>query len=129
MSHHPQIVPSNTSLSDASRIMAERNVGTLLVADPLKIKEGVRPNDLLGIVTDRDIVVRCVAQSRDPDLYTVSQAMSCPVFWCLENDPIMDAVDKMQNLGVRRLAVFTGETEQLSGFLSTDDISEEDKAA
>jgi nucleotide-binding universal stress UspA family protein len=67
--------------------MAEEGVGTLFVLDP-----EMRPR---GVLTDRDIAVRCVAQGRDPVHTAVAAVMSKPVVSVSESTPIEDALAKM----------------------------------
>lgn len=98
---------------DAARRMAERAVGTLVVVDELG-----RP---LGIVTDRDLMVRCLAEPADPRRTRVDRVMSGPVAWIHQDASVAAALEEMARLRVRRLAV-VDERERLVGLLALDDL-------
>ena len=97
----------------AARKMAEAQVGTLVVVDELG-----RP---LGIVTDRDLMVRCIAEERDPRRTSVGDVMSGPVAWVHEDTSLEDALEEMARLRVRRFAVVDAR-ERLVGLLALDDV-------
>lgn len=99
----------------AARRMVEHDVGTLVVV------EGNGTGDAIGIVTDRDIALRCVAANLDPDRATVAEIMTRPVKAIDEDTPIEDAIARMAERGTRRLIV-TGEGKRLVGILSLDDV-------
>jgi CBS domain-containing protein len=103
------------SVAEAARRMRERGVGTLLVLDDQR-----RP---LGILTDRDVVLRCVAEGRDPGATPVSAVMTSPVACVRESTPIEDALRRMASVRTRRLAV-TDDDGRLAGILSLDDAVE-----
>lgn len=96
----------------AARRMSERGVGTLVVVDELQ-----RP---LGIVTDRDLALRCTAQPRDPRRTRLYQVMSSPVVWVRDETPVEAALDEMARLRMRRLAVVDAKN-RLVGLVSLDD--------
>ena len=99
----------------AAQRMADHDVGTLVVV-------GVgHPRQAVGIVTDRDIAVRCVARRLDPSETPISEFMSTPVHGVDQHSPLEDAIARMADLGVRRLVV-TGEENMVLGVLSLDDI-------
>lgn len=100
------------TVRDAARRMAEHGVGTLVTL------EHDRPG---GIVTDRDIALRCVADGLDPDTTPVSQIATAPIEAVDESAPIEEALAKMASAGKRRLAV-TGEQGRFVGLLALDDL-------
>jgi CBS domain-containing protein len=95
--------------------MAEYDVGALVV---LKENRGTRA---VGVITDRDIAMRCVAEKIDPDTTLVSEIMTTPVFTVRDETPIEEAVSKMAAAGTRRLVV-TAEGDRVAGLLCLDDI-------
>jgi CBS domain-containing protein len=97
--------------------MAEHDVGTLVVVEPNGLSRAV------GIVTDRDLVVRCVAGTRDPETTKVGDLMTSPAHGIDEDSPIEEAVRQMAAAGTRRLIV-TGPGQRLVGILSLDDVLE-----
>ena len=85
------------SVLEAAQRMREAGVGTLVVLDDKR-----RP---VGILTDRDVAVRVVAERRDPAATRVSEAMTSPVQAVQESTPIEDAVARMEGAAIRRVAV------------------------
>ena len=103
------------SIRAAARRMAEYDVGTLVV-----LKEN-RGSHAVGLVTDRDIAIQCVAHNRDPDEVLVSEIMATPVHAIRDDTPIEEALLKMAEVGTRRLVV-TGEGDRAAGILTLDDV-------
>jgi CBS domain-containing protein len=95
--------------------MADHEVGTLVVLGTSQ------PRRAAGVVTDRDIALRCVAGRLDPGETPVSEIMSTPAHQVDEQTPIDEAITRMAQLGVRRLVV-TGDDEVVVGILSLDDV-------
>jgi CBS domain-containing protein len=95
--------------------MAGAEVGTVVV-----LGEDRKP---LGILTDRDLAVRCVAEGRDPDATDVRSVMSAPVTRVHESTPIESALARMAGARARRLVVVDDE-ERLVGILALDDVLE-----
>jgi CBS domain-containing protein len=104
--------PGETVARAAVR-MKERNVGTLVVVGADR-----RP---IGILTDRDLVVRVLAEGRDPARLRVQDAMTGHPRTLSEATPIEDALATMRRLGVRRMPVVGGKGE-LVGLVSIDDV-------
>ena len=102
------------TVETAAHRMAEYDVGTIVVV------EG-SPVQAVGIVTDRDIVTRCVATGREVTKTPLSEVMSKPVQAVEEHTPIEQAVSRMASAGTRRLVV-TGETDRVVGILGLDDV-------
>jgi CBS domain-containing protein len=99
----------------AARLMLEHNVGSLVV-----VELGGAP---VGLLTDRDIAIRCVAEEMDPDTTSVSQIMTTPVTTVQEDTPIEEAIRKMEASQIRRLVV-VDYSDRLAGLLSLDDVLE-----
>lgn len=104
-----------SSIAEAARAMGEFDVGALPLLD------GGR---LVGIVTDRDITVRGVAQSIDPSA-PVRDIMTRQVATCLPQDEIQYALELMSDEQIRRLPVCTG-TGELVGIVTLADAAERD---
>ena len=94
--------------------MAENDVGTLVVVGP------DHPRQAIGIVTDRDLAIRCIAGRLSEDT-PISTIMSTQVHSVDEHTPLEEAVEAMARAGTRRLVV-TGENNRLVGVLSLDDV-------
>ena len=109
------------TIREAARRMRENNIGALPVGD----------NDrLVGMVTDRDIVVRAIAENRSPANTTVREVMSEGVCYCFEDDDVARAAEVMAKCQVRRLPV-VDRSKRLVGFVALADLgrSEDNKAA
>lgn len=113
MSGTVQWVEPDTTIYDAAGKMREFNVGSL----PVKGKHG-----LAGIITDRDIACRCVAEGRDTATATVEEAMSKNVSWCFDDARVDEAALTMQSKKVRRLPVLNRQDE-LVGIITASDVA------
>jgi len=101
----------DASIRDVARMMSEIDSGIIPVVN----------SDLLGIITDRDIVIRAVAEGVDCD-QPVSSIMTEGIESCLENDDLREAVDRMSEIQMRRLLVFNDEG-RIAGILSLGDLA------
>jgi CBS domain-containing protein len=108
-------VPLPSTVRDAAEIMRERHVGSVVVVD--RCDAGQEP---VGILTDRDIVISVVAPGVLPEVMTVCDVMSRPLYTCDENEDLLTAIRTMREKGVRRLVV-TNRVGGLVGILSVDD--------
>lgn len=105
------------SVREVAKIMASHDVGVVpIVADGI----------VDGMVTDRDIVIRVVAQGRNVDA-PISESMTSPVEFCFEDDDLDAATEKMARLQVRRLVVVDAD-QRLAGILSLGDVAQENSA-
>jgi CBS domain-containing protein len=109
------VAPVDMTVRKAARLMVEHRVGTLVVLDPER-----RPS---GLLTDRDVALRCVAEGRDPDATAVSDVMSSPAICVEESTPIESALSRMAGVSARRLVV-TDSYGRLVGILAMDDVLE-----
>ena len=105
----------NETVREAARRMADNDVGSLVVVAVDGVTRAV------GIITDRDIAIRCVAGNRHPDETLVSEVMSAPVQSVDQDTPIEDALSHMASVATRRLVV-TGAGKEAVGILSVDDV-------
>jgi CBS domain-containing protein len=113
MTRNVMTATSDTSLQEAARLMAENNIG--MVA----IRNG---DDIEGVLTDRDIVVRAVAEGRPPRETPVSQAMSTNLVTCREDQTVEEAAQLMQEHRMRRLPIVNDQNE-LVGVVSLGDLA------
>lgn len=100
------------SIQDAARQMAQINVGSLPVCDGEKIR---------GMITDRDIAVRAVAEGRSFDTL-VTEVMSNEVEYCFDTDDADEAADKMAGSQIRRLPVVDRD-KRLVGIVALADVA------
>src|SRR5687767_12809922 len=95
MTREVRLVTPDKPIREAARLMAEMDIGALPVEE----------NDrLIGMITDRDISVRAVAQGRGPDT-PVREVMSSEIKYCFEDQSIDEVTQNMGDLRVRRLPV------------------------
>jgi len=103
------------SAEDAARAMLASHIGNLVVVDPADTRKPV------GIITDRDIAVKVVAQGLVPAQTPVGAVMSAPVVSLSQDDSFLEALDKMSAQGVRRAPVLDRDG-RLKGLVSVDDL-------
>lgn len=106
------MAPTDT-LVRAAQAMEELDVGVIPVCD------GER---LVGLVTDRDIVLRGVAQGCSPDDTSLGEVMSRDPRWCFEDQDIDEVLDEMRDAQIRRVPVLDHD-KHLVGMLSLGDVA------
>jgi CBS domain-containing protein len=111
------MVKKSETLREAAKLMKGLHVGALVVVEALEEKN--RP---LGIITDRDIVLKAVAEDESCDI-TVGEIIAAELVTANENDMLFDTLEHMKSKGIRRVPV-VDEEGYLAGILSTDDIVE-----
>ncbi|MEO8001783.1 MAG: CBS domain-containing protein [Arenimonas sp.] len=114
--HRVATITASEPLIDAAAVMREHHVGNLVVVENIKNERKV-----VGILTDRDIIVSVVAAGLTPESLLVSDVMSKPVYCCGGTQSVFDAVAIMREQGVRRLPVLD-EQGSLVGIIAADDI-------
>lgn len=110
-----EVVRPEETLRDAARAMADLDVGSLPVCDGRK---------LLGMITDRDITIRAVAEGKSSDT-PVSEVMTDDVVWCNDTDSVDDVLQQMADAQIRRIPVID-EDRQLVGIVALGDIALEE---
>ncbi|MFE9095051.1 CBS domain-containing protein [Streptomyces sp. NPDC007264] len=109
-----QWIPAHETLDRAAQLMRELNVGALPISD-----ENER---LCGILTDRDIVVGCVAMGHDPARVTAGQMAKGTPRWINADADISDVLHEMEEHQIRRLPVI--ENKRLVGMISESDLAQ-----
>ena len=117
MTGRPRAVNPQTTLTEVAELMEAEDVGSIPV---------VEEDRLVGIITDRDIVVRAIAKGKDPQGMPASAVSSRELVTVHPDDDLSDALELMARHQVRRLAV-TGENESLVGVVSQADVAREAK--
>jgi CBS domain-containing protein len=118
MSSDVEIVAPDQPIQEAAQFMLRSDAGVMPVG------EGDR---LVGMVTDRDIAVRAVAEGRGPDT-PVSEVMTGDVVYCYDDDEVENAALMMSDNQVRRLPVLSRDGDKLVGIVSLGDISRSDQS-
>ena len=113
ITHDPEVIRPETALIEAAQKMKSMDIGMLPVCD------GDR---LVGVITDRDITVRSVAQGHDPKIVRVSEVMTPEVIYCFDDEDVKDVAKKMEEKQVRRLPVLNRE-KRLVGIVSLGDLA------
>jgi len=108
----------DTTVKEAAEILRSKDIGSLPIC------EG---NKVIGMITDRDIALRVVADDRDPGSTTVSEIMTKVVVSVREDADLQEAERLMQEYQLRRLPVLSGEGE-LVGYLSLARVARSDSA-
>jgi CBS domain-containing protein len=106
-------IGENETLADAARKMRELNVGSLPICG--------EDNRLKGMVTDRDIVVRCIAEGGDPTTVRAGELGQGKPVTIGADDPIEEALQTMKKHQIRRLPVIDGH--DLVGIVSQADVA------
>jgi CBS domain-containing protein len=113
MTANPDCVSEKDSIRDVARIMKDRDTGVVPVVDGRKI---------LGLITDRDIVVRGLAEGKDLGSASVSELMTKSVRSVRDDASVNEALELMSRAEVRRIAVVNN-NDELVGIVSLGDIS------
>lgn len=108
-------IPTSCTLQEAAVQMRDKHVGSLIVTEPAPAGERV-----VGILTDRDIVLQGTAAGADPGMTAVADVMTPGLVTVPLQANVHDAMQLMLSHGVRRLGVLDGEA--VTGVLSMDDI-------
>jgi CBS domain-containing protein len=117
MTRDVQTVKADQPIQEAAQFMLRADAGSMPVCDGERI---------IGMVTDRDITVRAVAQGRGPDT-PVREAMSEQVLCCYEDEEIEEVAMKMSDAQVRRFPVLSRDSDRLVGMVSLGDLSRSDQ--
>jgi len=112
MTRQVRLASPDDSIQQAARVMAEADAGALPVG---------HDDRLVGMVTDRDIAVRAVAQGKGPDT-RVQEVMSPGIEYCFEDEELDQVARKMAEKQVRRLPVVNRQ-KRLVGILSLGDVA------
>lgn len=119
MTTNVHLADPNMTIRDAAREMRAENIGWLPVGE----------NDrLVGMVTDRDIVTRAVAEERSAGNTTVRDVMSAGICYCFEDDDVNEAAAVMADHQIRRLPVLN-QDKRLVGVVALADLRKTDGAA
>lgn len=113
MTANPDCVSERDSLHDVARIMKDRDTGVVPVVDGRKI---------IGLITDRDIVVRGLAEGKNLENATVTDLMTKQVRSVRDDATVNEALELMSSAEVRRVAV-VNKNDELVGIVSLGDIS------
>jgi CBS domain-containing protein len=106
-------VPPETTIQEAARKMRAHRIGMVPIT---------RAGEVLGVITDRDIAVRAVADAKHAKLTLVTEIMSSNVVTCRVDHDVEEACSRMQARHIRRIIV-VDQNGRLAGVLSVEDIA------
>ena len=112
MTENPKTCGPQDSVIDAAKLMASEDVG------PIPIVEG---ENLVGIVTDRDIVIRVVAEGRDARATTLGEIASTDIATVSPDDDLDRAIEVMGSKQIRRIPVVEGQ--RIIGIVAQADVA------
>ena len=110
-------VKPDTKIYEIAKIMEQNHIGCVPVCD--------EQNYLVGIITDRDIILRTIACDKDVKNTNASDIMTCNVCTCNQNDDISDAERKMATNQIRRIPVV--DNNKVIGMLTLGDLAHYNK--
>ena len=113
MTQSAETVDSDALVIDAATKMKELNVGSLPVCDNGKLE---------GLITDRDIIVRLLAEGRDPLCTRIGEIMTPGATYCFDDQTLDEAASLMEAQQIRRLPILN-RNKELVGMLSLGDIA------
>lgn len=117
MCHQACCMKPDEKIAQAAKIMCQNHIGCVPVCN--------EKNELVGIVTDRDLILRCMACDKDASSEPVSNIMTCNVCSCMQNDEVEEAKNKMDQFQVRRLPVV--ENGKVIGMLTLGDLAQNEQ--
>jgi CBS domain-containing protein len=97
MTPDPACCSPSTTLDQVAKMMLQNNCGEIPIID--------QSNRPIGVVTDRDIVCRVVAEGKNPAGYTVESCMSAPVVTVRPDAPLDEVISTMEDHQIRRVPV------------------------
>lgn len=112
MSPDPQTIDAKESVATVARVMRDQGVGAVIVVDG---------SQLMGIVTDRDIAIRAVADGKDPSTTSVGDIASRQLASLTPDDTVERAIELMRKRALRRLPVVEGH--RAVGIVSIGDLA------
>ncbi|HJQ94749.1 MAG TPA: CBS domain-containing protein [Acidimicrobiia bacterium] len=113
MTRNPYGVTTSATLNEAARMMRDQEIGDVLVMRD--------DGTLCGLVTDRDLVVRGLAEGLDPGSASVEEVCNHDPVTLSSDQPVEEAVAMMRQYNIRRLPIVDGEN--LVGILSLGDLA------
>ena len=93
MTPNVTVLSPDSDLRQAARLMRDEDIGAIPICNGKK---------LLGMITDRDIVVRALADGKSPDDVKVSEIMTDEIMWCFEDQSVGEVLQQMGEQQIRR---------------------------
>ena len=113
------VMQPDDSLQSAAKKMRERNIGFLPVCDG---------EELLGVISDRDITIRALADGMDVNIMLGRDLMTVPAIYCFDDQDVDEAAKIMEENQIRRLVVLSRDDKRLVGVVSLGDLARHESA-
>ena len=113
------VMQPDDSLQSAAKKMRDRNIGFLPVCDG---------EELLGVISDRDITIRALADGMDSNIMLGRDLMTVPAIYCFDDQDVSEAAKIMEENQIRRLVVLGREDKRLVGVVSLGDLARNEPA-
>ena len=113
-----KVLSPDNDLQKAAQLMRDEDIGAIPICNGKK---------LVGMITDRDIVIRALADGKSPSEVKVSEIMTDQIMWCFEDQTVGEVLQEMGNQQIRRVPVITRDMD-LCGIVSLGDLAIRDHA-
>jgi len=119
MTRNVEVMQPDDSLQSAAKKMRDRNIGFLPVCDG---------ETLIGVLSDRDITIRALAEGMDVSIMLGRDLMTTPAIYCFDDQDVDEAAKLMEENQIRRLVVVDREDKRLVGVISLGDLARHETA-
>jgi CBS domain-containing protein len=113
------VMQPDDSLQSAAKKMRDRNIGFLPVCDG---------EELLGVISDRDLTIRALADGMDVNIMLGRDLMTAPAIYCYDDQDIDEVAKIMEENQIRRLVVLSRDDKRLVGVVSLGDLARNESA-
>jgi len=113
MTSHAEWIGPDISLLETARMMRDKNIGCLPIGEH---------DRLVGMITDRDLACRAVAEGADPRSTKAGAVMTKGVTWCFDDESLDEAVQRMSEKQIHHMPVLNRE-KRMVGILSLSDLA------
>lgn len=108
------VMQPDDSLQSAAKKMRDRNIGFIPVCDG---------EELIGVISDRDITIRALADGMDVSIMLGRDLMTVPAIYCFDDQDVSEAAKIMEENQIRRLVVLSRDDKRLVGVVSLGDLA------
>ena len=113
------VLQPDDSLQSAAKKMRDRNIGFLPVCDG---------EELIGVISDRDITIRALADGMDVNIMLGRDMMTSPAIYCFDDQDVSEVAKLMEENQIRRLVVLNRDDKKLVGVVSLGDLARNESA-
>jgi CBS domain-containing protein len=114
MTREVEILQPDDSLQSAAKRMRDQDIGFLPVCDG---------ETLLGVLSDRDITIRALADGMDVNIMLARDLMTTPAIYCFEDQDVSEAAKIMEENQIRRLVILSHDDKRVVGVISLGDLA------